>query len=135
MSHPENTFTLTPIQYCYPYVFDMDSFAASLQPFGLQYKLEYDTEFQFPKPLQIFNDDGFNLSIEFYNYLIFDGNSLVVWNINKDNLKISKFHITATEGIAEEKLDISLSEYNLGVNDFDHPLDRFVTYIKRNDLK
>jgi hypothetical protein len=127
----------TPIQYCFPYFFDESEFKRNIQQFGLYYKLSINEEKGIYNPLTLFDDHNFNLSINYFTYLMFDltGN-LIIWNAEEDMINGSK--INFNDGVVN-KVDfkISLKDLPMGKSELNaaYDLSNFVTYVRKSDIK
>jgi len=128
---------ITPTQYCFPYFFDELEFKGNIEQFGLQYKLSFDEEKGGYLPLILFNHQDFNLSINYFTYLMFDLNrNLMIWNTEEDMINISKMSIN--DGLVNKTdFKINLKDLPAGKNKLnaDYGLSNFVTYVRKSDIK
>lgn len=104
---------------------------------GILCKIEFDKEKGIYKPLQLFDNNGFKLTVEYFFHLMVDlNNNLLIWSTNEDELFITKVSLI---GNRLNRLDfqIYLRKYEAGKYQLerDYNLSYFITYVRKPTIK
>jgi len=127
----------TPQQYCFPYFFDEQEFKKDIVKLGLLCKIEFDKEKGVYKPLQLFDNNGFELVVEYFFCLMVDSNNnLIIWRAEEDELVIYKVFSNGKQ-LSKKDFKIDLHNYEAGKYelDRDYELTHFITYIRKENRK
>jgi len=127
----------TPSQYCFPYFFNEQEFKKDIEQFGLQYKIEFNKEKGVYMPLQLFDNNGFELTVEYFFCLMIDlNNNLIIWHTDEDELFISKLSLIERQ-VNRLDFKIDLHKYEIGKYELEenYNLSYFITYVRKGNIK
>lgn len=137
---------MTPLQFYFPYFFDLNIFNKALSPFGLSSYVTYNEKTKMPEEFIVTEKKALNflksktklLTIPFGSTLMVQNKKLNCWSTNYNILDITQIQLSNfvnTPVVTNKKID--LLNFSLGHNKIDLGLDLndFVTYIRKEDLK
>lgn len=130
---------MTPEQYYFPYLFNLDAFKAKLSPFSLSANIRYDDETGMPDQLLVSNISGEKilLSIPFGSTLMIEGARLFYWQTDTNLVDLVEVGL---EGLQEDpwllntKIDLSILQ--IGKNEMLTYLDTgyIVTFARKDSI-
>jgi len=88
-------------------------------------------------PLQLFDNNGFELTVEYFFCLMIDlNNNLIIWHTDEDELFISKLSLIERQ-VNRLDFKIDLHKYEIGKYELEenYNLSYFITYVRKGNIK